>query len=304
CVVAMNLRKRKLESMGRAARDMIGRTPGYITAVRPLREGVIADYTVTYNMLGEIRREAVGRLQSWVKPNALIAVPCNITNVEKRAVEKAALSAGFGRVKTIEAPMAAAIGAGLPISTPTGNMVVDLGGGTTDIAVISLGGLVHQDGLRIGGDKMDEAIARAIRSRYDLLIGDQMAEEIKISIGSAYPLDSEVRMTVRGRDLEGGLPRSVEVSSQEIRDALEEPIRQITDRICDVLEQTPPELSADIIERGIHLTGGGARLRGLDRLIQTLTGIHVIVAEPGDHCVILGIGESLEEFDLLTSSGR
>lgn len=302
-VVAMNTHTKKVMGIGTAAREMLGRTPGNITAVRPLRDGVIADYTVTYKMLEDIRRQVVGRHQLWLKPTALICVPSGVTNVERRAVIKAAHAAGFGKVATIEEPMAAAIGVGLPIAMAGGNMIVDIGGGTTDIAVISLGGIVLSASLRIGGNKMDEAIVKHIRAVHGLQIGEQTAEEIKIQIGSAYPMEQELSMQVRGRDLAGGLPRTIDITSADVREALAEPIRQMAEKICIVLEDTPPELAADIIERGITLTGGGALIRGLDRFLFKVTEIPVHVADNALHSVAIGTGRALESMDTIVASG-
>ncbi len=233
----------------------------------------------------------------------MICVPSGVTNVERRAVILAAKNAGAGEAMVIEEPMAAAIGAGLPIESPGGNMVVDIGGGTTDIAVISLGGIVASASIRVGGNRLDEAIIRHIRNTYNLMIGDPTAEEIKIKIGSAYPLAQELRMEVRGRDMVAGLPRTVEVTSEEIRDALSEPVRLIAEKLCTVLEETPPELSSDIIERGITLTGGGALLRGLDRLLYSVTEIPVRVAENSMDCVAVGTGRALESIDKIREAG-
>lgn len=301
-VVAIANNSGKVLAVGNEARDMLGRTPGNITAIRPLKDGVIADYTTTLKMLEYILNKVCGKRRVF-HPKVLICVPSGVTNVERRAVVQAAREAGAGEAMTIEEPMAAAIGAGLPISAPGGNMVVDIGGGTTDIAVISLGGIVLSQSIRIGGNKLDEAIVRHMRNAYNLMIGDPTAEEIKIKIGSAYPLEPELRMEVRGRDMVQGLPKTVEVSSQEIRDALSEPIKQIAERLCQVLEETPPELGSDIIERGITLTGGGALLKGLDRLLQVVTDIPVQVADNALNCVAVGTGRALEDFDAIRQSG-
>lgn len=302
-VVAINTQTKKVRGIGHEAREMLGRTPGNIQAVRPLREGVIADYTVTYRMLDEIRRRVLPTHQHWMRATALIAVPSGITNVERRAVIKAANSAGFGKAMTIEEPMAAAIGAGLPIDEPGGNMVVNIGGGTTDIAVISLGGIVIAHSLRVAGSKLDEAIVRYVRNEHNLLIGDQTAEEIKIAVGSAYPMEQELSYDVRGRDVEGGLPRTIHVTSIEIRNAFEEPIRMITDKVCDLLEETPPELAADIIEKGIVLTGGTAQLRGFDHLLSDITQIPVRVAENAELAVAHGTGVALRELPKIIAAG-
>lgn len=301
-VVAINTQNNAVLAVGNEAREMLGRTPGNIQAIRPLKDGVIADYTTTLKMLEYIFNKVVGR-RPMFKPRVLICVPSGVTNVERRAVILAAREAGAGEAMTIEEPMAAAIGAGLPINTPGGNMVVDIGGGTSDIAVISLGGIVLSASIRVGGNKIDEAIVRHVRNTYNLMIGEPTAEEIKIRIGSAYPLEKEMTMMVRGRDMIAGLPKTVEVTSEEIREALLEPLTQIAEKVCRVLEDTPPELASDIIERGIWLTGGGALLRGLDRLLQVKTAIPVRVAENALNCVAIGTGKALEEFDAIRTSG-
>ncbi|HQU19146.1 MAG TPA: rod shape-determining protein [Fimbriimonadaceae bacterium] len=301
-VVAINTSNGKVLAVGNEAREMLGRTPGNIQAIRPLKDGVIADYTTTLKMLEYLLEKVVGKRVVF-KPRVLICVPSGVTNVERRAVIQAAIAAGAGEAMTIEEPMAAAIGAGLPIALAGGNMVVDIGGGTTDVAVISLGGIVLSQSIRIGGNKMDEAIIRHIRNAYNLMIGEPSAEEIKIRIGSAYPLQQELRMEIRGRDMVAGLPKSVEVSSEEIREALSEPVRQIAEKLCQVLEVTPPELASDIIERGIVLTGGGALLRGLDRLLRSVTDIPVRVAENALHCVAAGTGRALESYEAIRLSG-
>lgn len=292
-VVAVNQKTRKVLAVGEEAREMIGRTPDHIVAIRPLRDGVIADYSYTLKML-EFLIDRVAGKRRWFKPKLMICVPVGATNVERRAVVKAAKEAGAGETYTIDEPMAAAIGAGLPIGAPGGNMVVDVGGGTTDIAVISLNGIVKSASLRIGGTKFDEAISKHMRNHYGLMIGERTAEEIKIKIGSAYPLEQELRLEVRGRDIHGGLPHTVEVTSEEIREALSEPLRAITEKVCTVLESTPPELSSDIIVRGIVITGGGGMLRGLDNLLAAVTDIPTRVAENALHCVALGTGRALE----------
>jgi rod shape-determining protein MreB len=301
-VVAINSQNGAVLAVGSEAQKMLGRTPGNITAIRPLKDGVIADYTTTLKMLAYILDKVVGK-RPLFKPRVLICVPSGVTNVERRAVIQAAKQAGAGEAMTIEEPMAAAIGAGLPIAAPGGNMVVDIGGGTTDIAVISLGGIVLSQSIRIGGNKLDEALVRHIRNAYSLMIGEPTAEEIKIRIGSAYPLENEVMTAVRGRDMVAGLPKTVEITSEEIREALMEPVMQIAEKLCRVLEETPPELASDIIERGIVLTGGGALLRGLDRLIHAKTAIPVHVAENALNCVAIGTGRALEELDAIKMSG-
>jgi rod shape-determining protein MreB len=300
-VVALSTTTKKILAVGEEARMMIGRTPGSIIAVRPLSEGVIADYTTTQKMLEYLISKVCGS-KRFFKPRVLVCVPSGVTSVERRAVIQAARSAGAGEAYPIEEPMAAAIGAGLPISAPGGNIVVDIGGGTTDIAVISLGGIVVSKSIRLGGNKMDEVIARHIRSKYNLMIGERTAEEIKIKIGSAYPLPQEMALEVRGRDTIAGLPKTVEVTSEEIRAALSEPVSMIVDRVKSVLETTPPELSSDIIERGMMLTGGGALLRGIDQLLAEETNIPVHVAEDPLSCVALGTGKALDEFDEIRDS--
>lgn len=301
-VVAISSNHRRVLAVGNEAREMLGRTPGNIQAIRPLKDGVIADYTVTLKMLEYLLDKVCGK-RRFFHPVVLICVPSGVTNVERRAVVQAAKEAGAGTAMTIEEPMAAAIGAGLPIASPGGNMVVDIGGGTTDIAVISLGGIVLSQSLRVGGNKMDEAIIRHIRNTYNLMVGEPTAEEVKIKIGSAFPITPELRMEIRGRDLVAGLPKTVEVTSDEIREALTEPVRQIAEKLCAVLEETPPELGSDIIERGITLTGGGALLRGLDRLLESVTDIPVRVAENALLCVAIGTGRALEELDAIRASG-
>ena len=302
-VVAMARHGKNVLAVGEQAEQMLGRTPGDIVAIRPLSDGVIADYTTTQKMLEYLFFKVVGRKRLF-KPRVLVCVPSQVTGVEKRAVLQAAREAGAGEALTIEEPMAAAIGAGLPISTPGGNMVVDIGGGTTDIAVISLEGIVVSESLRVAGNRMDEVIQRHVKTAYNLMIGDRTAEEIKIRIGSAYPLERETTLSVRGRDLVAGLPKTVEVSSEEIREALCEPIVAIVEKVKRVLEQTPPELAADIIERGIVLTGGGALLRGFDTLLSAATNIPVLVAEDPLSCVAIGTGRALEAYPAIRESAR
>lgn len=300
-VVALSTRNQKVLAIGEEARLMLGRTPGYIVASRPLSDGVIADYTTTEKMLEHLIARVCGRHRLF-KPRVLVCVPSGVTSVERRAVVQAAREAGAGEAYTIEEPMAAAIGAGLPISMPGGNMVVDIGGGTTDVAVISLGGIVISRSVRVGGNKMDEVIIRYIRSQYNLMIGDRTAEEIKIKVGSAYPLQQELQLEVRGRDLIAGLPKTITVTSEEVREALQDPVNAIVEKVRSVLEETPPELAADIIERGITLTGGGALLRGIDSLLQAATNIRVQIADDPLSCVAIGTGRALEEFDAIRES--
>ncbi len=293
-VVAVEMPSRRLLAVGEEAREMLGRTPGNIVAVRPLRNGVIADYTITRDMLAYLIRRALGRRALIFKPLVVICVPSGATNVEKRAGLDAARAAGAREAIPIEEPMAAAIGAGLPIDEPGGNMVVDIGGGTTDIAVISLGGIVVSDSVRVGGNHLDEAIIRHIRRVYNLDIGERTAENVKIEIGSAYPIDEEREMEVRGRDVVSGLPRTVTVTSAEIREALSDSVYRIVERVKAVLERTPPELAADIVERGICLTGGGALLRGIDKVIEIETGIPTYIADDPVSSVAKGTGYVLE----------
>lgn len=300
-VVAIANNTKKVLAVGEEARLMLGRTPGHIVAVRPMSDGVIADYTTTQRMLAYLFSKVVGKKRLF-KPRVLVCVPSQVTSVERRAVLQAALEAGAGEAYTIEEPMAAAIGAGLPISMPGGNMVVDIGGGTTDIAVISLDGIVNSESLRVAGNRMDEVIVRHVKAAYSLMIGDRSAEEVKMKVGSSYPLEQELVMPVRGRDLVAGLPKTVEVTSIEIREALADPVMAIVEKVKRVLEQTPPELAADIIERGIVLTGGGALLRGFDKLLSAATSIPVYVAEDPLSCVAIGTGRALEELPAIRES--
>ncbi|MDQ6930212.1 MAG: rod shape-determining protein [Candidatus Eremiobacteraeota bacterium] len=294
-VVAKDTVTGKTLAVGEEARQMLGKTPGHIQAIRPLRDGVIADFEVTEAMLNYFIKKVTKNRSFFSslfqpKPNVVICVPAEITSVEERAVRDAAKLAGARNVDIIEEPMAAAIGAGLPIDGPSGSMVVDIGGGTTDVAVISLGGIVVSQSLRVAGNKLDEAIIRYIRRVYNLMIGERTAEEVKIKIGSAYRLESELAMEIRGRDLINGLPKTVKITSEEIREALAEPVGSIVEAVKSVLEKTPPELAADIIDRGVILTGGGALLRGLDRLLAEVCGIPVIIADDPLSCVALGTG--------------
>ncbi len=294
-VVAKDMNSGRVLAIGEEARQMLGKTPAHIQAIRPLRDGVIADFEVTEAMLAYFIKK-VARDRTWwssllkPKPNVTICVPAEITSVEERAVKDAAKLAGARSVEIVEEPMAAAIGAGLPIEGPSGSMVVDIGGGTTDVAVISLGGIVVSQSLRVAGNKMDDAIVRYIRRVYNLMIGERTAEEIKIRIGSTYKLDQELVMEIRGRDLINGLPKTVKITSEEVREALSEPVGAIVEAVKSVLEKTPPELASDIIDRGVILTGGGALLRGLDRLLSEITGVPAIVADDPLSCVALGTG--------------
>jgi rod shape-determining protein MreB len=286
-------------AVGEEAREMIGRTPGNITAIRPMKDGVIADYVITEAMLRYFIRKA-GR--SWTRPDVMISVPSGVTSVEKRAVRDAALKAGAREAYLIEEPLAAAIGANVPISGPSGNMIIDIGGGTTEIAVIALGGIVVSSSLRVGGNRFDEAIANYIRKKYNLMIGERTAEEVKIQIGAALPLERELQMEVRGRDLIAGLPRTIPLTSAEVTEAMEQPLQQVVTAVRQVLEQTPPELSSDIIDKGMVMSGGGALLRHIDKLLTQVTGVPCHVAEDPLNCVALGTGRALEHFDFFKKS--
>jgi rod shape-determining protein MreB and related proteins len=292
-VVAIDRNTDRILAVGEQARQMLGRTPANIVAIRPLRDGVIADYEVTEAMLKYFINRVYGRGWRIFRPYVMICVPAEVTSVEKRAVIEAALSAGAKKANLIEEPMAAAIGAGLNVDEPGGNLVVDIGGGTTDVAVISLGGIVVSESLRVAGNKMDEAIVRYVRKNYNLMIGERTAEDIKIQIGSAYPLKEPLSMGIRGRDLINGLPKTITVTSHEILEAIEEPVGSIVDSVRSVLEKTPPELAADIIDRGILVTGGGALLRGIDMLLTKATGMPVRIADDPISCVAIGTGKAV-----------
>jgi rod shape-determining protein MreB len=298
-IVAIHQADNTVLAVGKEAKAMLGRTPGNIVAIRPLKDGVIADFDVTEKMLGYFIRR-VHRRRALVRPRIVIGVPSGITQVEKRAVRDSAMQAGAREVYLIEEPMAAAIGAGMPITEPGGNMVVDIGGGTTEVAVISLSGIVYSRSVRIAGDEMDEAIVQYIRKNYNLLVGERRAEEIKIKLGSAYPMGGERRtMEVKGRDLIDGIPKTIVIGDDEIREALREPIMTIVDAVRTALERTPPELAADIVDKGIVLTGGGALLKGLDLLLRQETNLPITVADDPLPCVALGTGKVLDELDLL-----
>ncbi|HYU69978.1 MAG TPA: rod shape-determining protein [Burkholderiales bacterium] len=293
--------KKTIQAVGKEAKMMLGKTPGNITAIRPMKDGVIADFTVTEQMLKQFIKKVHHSRLFAPSPRIIICVPCGSTQVERRAIREAAIEAGASQVFLIEEPMAAAIGADLPVAEATGSMVVDVGGGTTEVGVISLGGMVYSGSVRVGGDKFDEAIINYIRRNYGMLIGETTAETVKKEIGSAFP-GSEVReMEVKGRNLAEGIPRSFTISSNEILEALTEPLNQIVGAIKGALEQTPPELGADIAEKGMVLTGGGALLRDLDRLLMEETGLPVIVADDPLTCVVRGSGKALERMDKLAS---
>jgi len=295
-VVAVNTRTDKARFVGQEAKDVIGRTPGSIIAVRPLKDGVIADFDITTTLLQEFIKKALGN-SIFSKARVIICIPSGVTAVERRAVKEAAENAGAKRVSIIEEPMAAAIGAGLPVSEPTGSMIVDIGGGSSEVAVLSLGGIVTSRSVRVAGDEFDSAIINFIKKKYNLLIGERTAENIKIEIGSAYPSEIEERMEIKGRNLLNGLPENITITSTEIRDALAEPLSRIIEAIKITLEKTPPELSADIIDQGITLAGGGALLKGLDKLINKETGMPVYIAEYPMDCVAEGTGRIIEDLE-------
>ena len=300
-VVAFDRDTNKIKAIGEDARLMLGRTPGNIVAVRPLRQGVISDYTVTEKMLKHFIQKALGR-RTFRKPRIAVCVPSGVTEVEKKAVEDATYQAGAREVSIIEEPIAAAIGAGIDISKPDGAMVIDIGGGTTDIAVISLGGIVASTSVKMAGDKFDEAIVKYMRKAHKLYIGERTAEDLKLTIGTAFPREEAVIKECRGRDLVTGLPKSVDVSSEEIMAALEEPLHEICEAVHNVLERTPPELAADISNSGIVVTGGGALLYGIDKRIEDRTGIKVIIAEDPKSCVAIGTGKALDQIESLKSN--
>ncbi|HHW14435.1 MAG TPA: rod shape-determining protein, partial [Firmicutes bacterium] len=299
-VVAIDRDSGEVLKVGNEAKRMVGRTPGNIQAIRPMIDGVIADFDTTEKMIRYFINKAQ-RGRGLFRPRVIVGVPTGVTEVEKRAVVDATLQAGAREAYLIEEPMAAAIGAGLPVQEPTGSMIVDIGGGTTEVAVISLGGIVSPRSIRVAGDEMDEAIAQYVRRSFNLMIGDRTAEEIKKEIGSAYPAadDEEKVLEVRGRDLVTGLPKTIQITQREVREALADPVNQIVDAVKQTLERTPPELAADIMDKGIVLSGGGALLRGLDLRIQEETGMPVHVADDPLTCVVRGTGEALDHFDVL-----
>ncbi len=297
-VVAIEAGTSNVLAVGEEAKRMLGRTPGNIVAIRPMRDGVIADFEITESMLRYFIKK-VHNSRRLVRPRVIIAIPSGITEVEKRAVKDSALHAGAREVYMLEEPVAASIGVGLPIQEPSGNMVIDIGGGTTEMAVISLAGVVFAKSIRIGGDEMDEAIVNYLKRTYNLMVGERTAEEIKITIGSGYPMEEEMTMDVRGRDLVAGLPKMISITSEEVREALSEPIAQIIEAVRITLERTPPELSADLIEKGLILAGGGALLRGLDKLIAEETGLPVHIADDPLTAVALGTGKVLSELQYL-----
>ncbi len=288
----------KVRAVGREAKEMVGRTPGNIVAIRPMKDGVIADFEIAEAMLRYFIMRVHNR-SKLVRPRIVVAVPSGITEVEKRAVRESAMSAGAREVYLIEEPMAAAIGAGLPVTEPSGNMIVDIGGGTTEVAVLSLSGIVYSNSTRVGGDKMDEAIINYVKRKYNLLIGERTAELVKVTIGTAYPIDAIESMEVKGRDLVAGVPKTLELKSDEICEALAEPINTVVESVKIALESTPPELSADIVDKGVVMTGGSALLKNLDLLLREATGLPVMLAEDPLSAVVLGTGRCLDELDLL-----
>ncbi|HHY18134.1 MAG TPA: rod shape-determining protein [Firmicutes bacterium] len=296
-VVAIHAETKEVLAVGTEAKQMIGRTPGNIIAIRPMKDGVIADFDVTQTMMHHFIRKTYRR--GLLKPRVIVAVPSGCTEVERRAVLDAVLRAGAREAFTIEEPMAAAIGAGLPVNEPTGNMIVDIGGGTSEVAVISLEGIVASRSIRVGGDEMDEAVVNYVKRAYNLLIGERTAEEVKTTIGSAFELEQEETMEIRGRDLVTGLPRTIAIDSREIRKALSEPVNSILEGIKETLENTPPELAADIMDRGIVMTGGGSMLKGLDKLVSQETGMPVHTVDEPMYAVVRGTGKALEEIETL-----
>ncbi len=301
-VVAVDNNTGEVLAVGKEARRMLGRTPGNIVATRPLRDGVISSYTVTEKMLKYFINRVCGKFI--FAPRIMICIPSKVTEVEKKAVIDAASQAGARKVYLIEEPIAAAIGAGIDISRPCGNMVVDIGGGTTDIAVISLGGSVVSSSLKVAGDKFDEAIVKYIKKKYNVIIGERTAEDLKINIGCVYPKIQDMEMDIRGRDLATGLPKTITVHSSEMLEALTEPAMMVIDAVHSVLEKTPPELAADISDRGIYMTGGGSLIDGLDKLLQEKTGINVMIAQDAISCVALGTGKALDNLDVLDAKKR
>ncbi|MFY9265532.1 MAG: rod shape-determining protein [Solirubrobacterales bacterium] len=301
-VVAIDSQTGDVHAVGVEAKRMLGRTPGSITAIRPLKDGVIADFDVTEQMLRHFIQKV--HQSRWAHPRVVVCVPSGVTGVEKRAVEEACLSAGARQAYLIEEPMAAAIGAGLPVSEPTGSMIVDIGGGTSEVAVISLGGIVTSQSIRIGGDELDEAIVNYVKREYKLMIGQQTAEEVKLEIGSAFPMPDEVQAEIRGRDLVTGLPKTIVLTSEEVQRALDEPVGQIIDSIRVTLDQTPPELASDIMDRGIMLAGGGALLKGFPDRLREETQIPTHLAESPLTCVAIGSGRSLEEFEAIHRTSK
>ncbi len=301
-VVAIDQRTGAIHAVGIEAKRMLGRTPGNITAIRPLKDGVIADFDVTEQMLRHFIQKV--HQNRWAHPRVVVCVPSGVTGVEKRAVEEATLSAGARQAYLIEEPMAAAIGAGLPVGEPTGNMIVDIGGGTTEVAVISLGGIVVSQSIRVGGDELDEAIVNYVKREMKLMIGTQTAEEVKLEIGSAFAMREEMKAEVRGRDMISGLPKTVVLSSEQVREAMAETVGQIVEAVKVTLDRTPPELASDIMDRGIVLAGGGSLLNGLDDRLRAETEVPIHIAESPLTCVAVGSGRALEEFEVMRKSSQ
>jgi len=298
-VVALNSQTNEVQAVGMEAKQMLGRAPGSIVAIRPMKDGVIAHFEVTEKMIRHFIQKAHNNRKTLVRPRVVIAVPSGITQVEKRAVRDSAESAGAREVFLIDEPMAAAIGVGLPVQDPTGNMIIDIGGGTTEVAIISMSGIVYSKSIRIAGDEMDEAIVNYIKRKYNLLIGERTAEEVKISIGSAYPMEKPMTMEVKGRDLVAGIPKTLEVSDEEIREALTETFGTIVEAVKIALERTPPELAADIVDKGVVVAGGGSLIKGLDTLLREATGLPITLSDDPLSAVALGAGAVLKDAKLL-----
>jgi len=298
-IVVVNRKSGKVEAVGKRAKDMLGKTPSSIVAIKPMRDGVIADFEIAEKMLDYFIKKSTNNRSFLIRPRIVIGIPTGITQVERRAVKDVAMRAKASEVYLVEQPMSASVGAELPISEPTGNMIVDIGGGTTDIAVISLTGIVYNHAIRIAGNEMDEAIIQYVKKKYNLLIGEKTSEQVKMQIGSAYPLDEPMTMEIKGRDLREGIPKTIVIDDQEIRDALEDTVASIMDAIRVALEKTPPEISADIIDRGIVLTGGGSLLKNIDKRIREETQLPVFITEDPLTTVVIGAGKMLDDLDLL-----
>ncbi len=298
-IVVVNRKSGKVEAVGKLAKDMLGKTPSSIVAIKPMRDGVIADFEIAEKMLDYFIKKSTNNRSFLIRPRIVIGIPTGITQVERRAVKDVAMRAKASEVYLVEQPMSASVGAELPISEPTGNMIVDIGGGTTDIAVISLNGIVYNHAIRIAGNEMDEAIIQYVKKKYNLLIGEKTSEQVKMQIGSAYPLDEPMTMEIKGRDLREGIPKTIVIDDQEIRDALEDTVASIMDAIRVALEKTPPEISADIIDRGIVLTGGGSLLKNIDKRIREETQLPVFITEDPLTTVVIGAGKMLDDLDLL-----
>jgi len=298
-IVVVNRKSGKVEAVGKLAKDMLGKTPSSIVAIKPMRDGVIADFEIAEKMLDYFIKKSTNNRSFLIRPRIVIGIPTGITQVERRAVKDVAMRAKASEVYLVEQPMSASVGAELPISEPTGNMIVDIGGGTTDIAVISLTGIVYNHAIRIAGNEMDEAIIQYVKKKYNLLIGEKTSEQVKMQIGSAYPLDEPMTMEIKGRDLREGIPKTIVIDDQEIRDALEDTVASIMDAIRVALEKTPPEISADIIDRGIVLTGGGSLLKNIDKRIREETQLPVFITEDPLTTVVIGAGKMLDDLDLL-----